>query len=423
MASNRYKKSLALWRAAKKHVVPASSLIAKDPRLFTYGAYPIYLVIGKGAKVKDVDGNSYIDFQSSLGPTILGISNPIVNAAIIHQLAAGSLFSLLHPLQNQLAKMICATVPCADRIRIFKTGSDATAGAVRIARAFTGRDLIVSCHFHGWHDWFYGITSMNRGIPRSAKKDIIEFAYNDIKGLEKTFQTHKNKIAAVIMEPVHLEPPQKGYLEKVKKLAHRYGSLLIFDEVVTGFRFSLGGAQKYFGVTPDICCFAKAIANGLPLGVVAGKKHVMDKTRDVVTSTTFSEDTLALAAAITTLKILRQKPVIPHIWKLGSRFQKGYNALAKRYAISTSCIGFPPRLELVFSDHKHLKRLKAKAYFLQESAKRGVLFGNSIFMNYAHTDSHIREGLAVCEEIFRTLNKNPSKKHLILDGKPTKELW
>ena len=423
MIHRRYKTSYAMWKDAERYVVPASSLIAKDPHLFTYGAYPIYLAEGNGARVRDVDGHWYTDFQSSLGPAILGIAYPAVDAAVMRQLHHGVLFSLLHPLQNDLAKIVCDLVPCAERVRIFKTGSDATTGAVRIARACTGRDMIVSCHFHGWHDWYYATTSMNRGIPASVRKDIIEFTYNDSEGLEKILRAHKGTVAAVIMEPVHLDPPRRGFLKQVQSLAHRHGALLIFDEVVTGFRFSVGGAQEYFGVTPDLACFAKAIANGLPLGIVAGKKHIMDNTRDVITSTTFSEDALAIAAAIATLKELRRRPVIAHIWRMGAEFQNGFNALATQYAIPVVCAGFPPRLELSFSDYRGRKRLEIKAYFLQESAKRGVLFGNAIFMNYAHTCSDIKKALRICEEIFRTLADAHLGKRLVLEGEPTQELW
>ncbi len=407
----RYKKSLQTWSESKKYLVQGGTTISKRPDLYTLGAYPIYLTEAKGAIVKDIDGNKYIDFQSALGAIILGNAYNAVNNAVKRQLAKGTLLSLATPLTINLAKQLCSIIPCAERVRFLKNGSDATSAAVRIARAFTGRTKIASCHFHGWHDWYYIITSMNRGIPQSLKKDIVEFKYNDINSLKNIFG--KNKIAAVIMEPVNLEKPNKNFLQQVKKLTKKHGALLIFDEVVTGFRFSLGGAQKYFGVTPDLCCLAKALANGFPLSVVAGKKEIMDSTKDVVTSITYGEETLSLTASIATIHELKNKPVIKHIWKLGEYFQKEYNKLAEKYKVPTKCSGCPPRLELIFLDKN---KNEQKAFFLQESAKRGVIFGLHIFMNYSHKKSHVKKALRVCEQIFKLKQRK-------LEGKPTVQLW
>ena len=423
MKKGKYNESLRLWEESKKYIVPGSSTISKDPKLYTFGAYPIFLVSGKGNVVKDSDGNKYIDFQSSLGANILGNSYPKVNEAIGEQLGRGTLFSLSTPLQIELAKLICSMVPCAKRVRLLKNGSDATTAAVRIARAFTGKQKIVSCHFHGWHDWYYVITSMNRGIPQDLKKDIIEFKYNDIESLKKVFDENKEEIAAVIMEPVNLELPEDGFLNAVKKLTHENGALLIFDEVVTGFRFSNGGAQEYFGVFPDMCCLAKALGNGMPISAIAGKKDIFDKTQDVVTSMTYGEETLSLSAAIATLKELKDKDVVSHVWKLGEYFQKEYNLLAKKYCVKTKCIGLAPRLELVFEDVGVFKRLEIKAFFLQETAKLRILFGNMLFMNYSHTIEQVKKALKICEIVFILLNKKMEAGKIFLDGELPVELW
>ena len=420
---NRYKKSLELWEKSKSSLVPGSSTISKAPFLYTLGAYPIYLQEGKGAVVKDIDGNTYLDFQSALGATILGMSYDAVNQAVQNQLTKGSLFSLASPLQIKLAELICATVPSAERVRILKNGSDATSAAIRIARAFTGRTKIASCHFHGWHDWYYITTSMNKGIPKSLKEDIYEFKYNDIKILEEIFAQHKDQVAAVILEPVHLEEPQEQFLEKVKKLAHQHGALLIFDEVVTGFRFALGGAQQYFNIYPDLSCFAKALANGFPLAAVAGKAEILDATSEVITSMTYGEETLSVVASIATIQEIQEKPVIEKIWKLGVLFKSEYNKLGQKYGIPTECIGYPCRLELTFSEYKNNERKRIKGYFLQESAKQGIIFGNIIFMTYSHTEEQIWQALETCERIFKQLASLKNKEQIKLEGEIPVELW
>lgn len=422
MAKNRYNKSMKLWSKSAKVIVPGSSLIAKAPNLFTYGAYPIYLTMAKGATVKDVDGNRYIDFQSAFGPIILGNQYKAVDDAIKQQLKKGILFSLLSPLQINLAKLATAIIPGAEEIRIFKTGADAVTGAIRIARAYTGRDKIVSCHFHGWHDWSYVYEKQNSGIPKNVAENIFTFTYNDIESLEKLFIKFPNQIAAIVMEAVNIEPLKTNYLQKVKDLAHKHGALLIFDEVVTGFRFARGGAQEFFKVTADISCFSKALANGMPLAMVTGSRKIFEDTKDVITSSTFSEETLSLAAAIATLREVRDKNVVEHIWKLGNMFKSGYNALAKKYEINSECVGYAPRLQLNFGDWGPHKRLKLKAYFLQETAVRGVLFGNVIFINYSHTEKQIKKSLTVCDAVFAKLFKMKNKVIAIKGGK-TEELW
>lgn len=421
--STRYSGSLTEWESAKKYLVPGSSTISKHPKLLTFGAYPIYAESGKGAELTDIDGNTYIDFQSSLGATILGTAYPQVVKAISEQLHKGSLFSLSTLLPVKLAERLCELIPSAERVRVLRNGSDATSAAVRIARAYTKRTKILSCHFHGWHDWYYVITSMNRGIPDHLKNDIYEFPYNDLPALEALFQKYPDSVAAIIMEPAHLEEPHPDYLANVKKLAQKYGAVLIFDEVVTGFRFGLGGAQKYFGVTPDITCVAKALANGAPLSAVVGSAKIMDSTEDVITSMTYGEETLAIASALATLDVLTHEPVVEHIWKLGALFQKKYNALAKKYKIPSECIGYPVRMELTFRDSTVAPRLHLKSYMLQESAKRGVLLGNMIFMTYSHTEKQISKTLNVCEDVFKQMATAKTLKDIPLEGSLSQQLW
>lgn len=415
----RYQKSIALWEKSKNSIVPGSSVISKDPRLYPFGTFPIYLQSAQGAYVTDVDGNKYIDFQGCLGASILGASHKAVNDAIEKQLNNGTLFSLFNPDAITLAEKICSLIPCAERIRILKSGSDANSGAIRIARAYTGRTKIASCHFHGWHDWSFVNKSLNRGIPRDLKKDTIEFCYNDILSLERVFNNHPNQIAAVSMEAVHCEAPESDYLKAVKELTHKHGALLIFDEVVTGFRFSLGGAQQYFGITPDLACFGKALSNGMPLAILAGKKEIMDSTQDVITTTTHNEECLSIVAGIATLNELEATETLSRIWKLGAYFKEKYNRYAQEFEIPTKCIGYPARLFLIFDSHHDISAERLKSLFYQELAARGVLFGNVNFITGSHTQEHIERTLFACREVLQELESSAAGYH----GYVAKDLW
>jgi len=415
-----YQKSLRLYEGSKKFLIPGGSTISKRPDLYPFGAYPIYLEKGDGAIVTDIDQNEYIDFQSALGAIILGYNYGITNQAIETQLKKGVLFSLSTPLSIKLAEKICHHVPCAQRVRILKNGSDATSAAVRIARAYTGRMKILYCHYHGWHDWYYISTGLNRGISKDLSKDIIYFEYGNIDKLRQIIAANKDEIAAIIMEPVKLEHHPQHFLPEVRQLTQDNNILLIFDEVVTGFRFALGGGQSYFDVTPDIACFAKALGNGVAISAVAGLEKVMESTKDVVSTQTYAEECLALASAISTIEMLEKAPVIEHIWNLGSYFQKSYNQLAKAYNIPTKCIGFPPRLEFKFESIKGWTPKEIKSYFLQETANDGILFGHHIFMTYSHTEEHINTAIKSCENIFKKLNTLVS---LEFKGNHIVELW
>ncbi|MCL6648799.1 MAG: aminotransferase class III-fold pyridoxal phosphate-dependent enzyme, partial [Chloroflexi bacterium] len=258
-------RSLALKARAARRIPTLAQTFSKAPTQFVQGVAPVYLERGAGSHVWDVDGNEYIDYPMALGPVILGHNEPAVTAAAIAQLERGIAFSLPHPLELELAELLVEVIPCAEMVRFGKNGSDATSGAIRAARALTGRDLIACCGYHGWQDWFIGTTSRSRGVPAAVRALTRVFRYNDLASLEQVFAEHPGQVAAVILEPVGVVPPQPGFLEGVRELAHRHGALLIFDEVVTGFRLALGGAQQLFGVTPDLACFGKALGNGFPV--------------------------------------------------------------------------------------------------------------------------------------------------------------
>lgn len=419
MIMNRYTKSLEMNDDYLRYFVPWGSTISKEATLYPYWAYPIFIKEWNWARLTDVDWNEYIDFQSGLGAILLWLNYKSINDAVISQLNKWVLYSLNSDLVPLLWKKLNQHIPCAEKIRICKWGSDATSGAIRIAKAFTNKSKIFFAHFHGWHDWYYVATNMNRWIPAELKNNIYHFEYNNIESLKKLFEEHKDEVAAVIMEPVNLFMPNPWYLNAVKEIVSQNWALLIFDEVVTGFRFGLGGAQKYFWVTPDIACFSKALWNGFPIWIVAGKADIMDSTQEVITSMTFAQENLSITAALTVINEIEQNDIVWHIVSLGEKFQNKFNELSKQYQMPFECIWIPQRLEIKYSDYLDYTRLQMKWYFLEQSAKMWIIFWIHIFMNYSHSMEDIDKALEVCENIFKQIKSN----NIHLEGKLPIELW
>ena len=401
----RLDRSQALKAKAQRLIPSCTQTFSKGPTQFVQGASPVYLARGQGCHVWDVDGNEYLDYAMALGPIILGYNDPSVTEAVIRQVKEGTVFSLPHPLEVEVAERLTELIPCAEMVRFGKNGSDATSGAVRLARAFTGRDLIACCGYHGWQDWYIGTTTRNAGVPKAVQALTIPFEYNNLESLRQIFTEHPRQVAAVIMEPVGLMEPQPGFLEGVQTLARQEGVVLIFDEVVTGFRLALGGAQEYFGVTPDLACFGKGMANGFPLSAIVGRQEIMQLFDEVFFSFTFGGETLSLAAAAATMAALRTKSVIPHLWEQGRRLKDGYNLLARESGVErwTECLGFPPRTVVTFRDETGAESLMRKSLFQQECLKRGVLFSGGHNICYSHHPKDIDDTLRVYREVMEIL--------------------
>lgn len=390
-------RSQALKAKAERLIPSCTQTFSKGPTQFVQGVAPLFLAHGQGSRVWDVDGNEYIDYPMALGPVILGHNYPAVTQAVQQQLHQGTTFSLPHPLEVDVAELLVATIPCAEMVRFGKNGSDATSGAVRVARAYTGRDLIACCGYHGWADWYIGTTTRNKGVPQAVRALTLSFAYNNIDSLRAIFAQHPGRVAAVIMEPVGVEEPANGFLQQVRELTEREGALLIFDEVVTGFRLALGGAQELFRVLPDLACFGKALANGYPLAAIVGRREIMQLFDEVFFSFTFGGEALSLAAAKATLTEMRQQNVVAHLWEQGQRLKDGYNLLAEEYGLSqwTSCRGLPPRTVVEFRDANGLDSTVLKSLFQQECLKRGVLFSAAHNLCFSHTPADIDYTLRV----------------------------
>ncbi|WP_027727307.1 aspartate aminotransferase family protein [Treponema sp. C6A8] len=418
------KKSNELWKQAQNTILSGVQLYSKGPETHIQGVSPIYIDHAKDAHVWDPDGNEYIDYDMGLGPILLGYCYKPVDDAVRRQLERGMGYSLVAPEEVEYAKLCIENIPCAEKVRFLKTGSSATEAAVRIARAYTGKKHILRGEYHGWHEWTTAAESVRQGgILEDLKKYVHKFDYNDFDAVEKYFEQFKGEVAAVITEPVQVDAPENKFLEKLRDICQQKGALLIFDEVVDGFRFSIGGAQKYFGITPDMATFGKAAANGMPLSIVAGKKEIMDAVdKKVFISTTFGGECLSLAAGIAVMNELKNKPVTERLWSLGTKIQDNFRFLAQKIGVPIDLAGYPVRLDLRYSDYEGHHDWLYNSIFMQECVKRGVLLGWHIFPCYSHTDEDIDFTLNVFEDAMKVYKKaldsgNPAS---FMEGEPLK---
>jgi len=402
------------WLERARKVIPgASQTFSKGANQHVSGVAPVFLAKGKGCRVWDVDGNEYIDYIQGLLPNILGYAHEGVNAAVAAQLAQGHSFSLPHPLEVELAERLTRLIPCAEQVRFGKNGSDATSGAVRAARALTGREHIACCGYHGWQDWYIGSTTRNAGVPQAVRALTHPFVYNDLESLRKLLGEHKGEFAAVIMEPVNFWPPAAGFLEGVKNLAHQHGALLIFDEICSGFHFGLGGAQKKFGVTPDLACFGKAMGNGLPIACVVGRADVMKVFEDIFFSFTFGGEVASMAAAMKVLDVLETTDALARMTANGRLLQEGLNILAEQAGLQDriQCIGYPSWSLIKFLNADGKDSLLVRSLFTQECVKRGVLLLATHNLTAAHDPLAIEQTQRVYAEVCKTVSKWLSEAH------------
>jgi glutamate-1-semialdehyde aminotransferase len=380
-----------LYQRAVNLIPGLTQTLAKGPTQYVKGVAPKFAKSGRGAHITDVDGNRYLDFNMAIGPLSLGYAHPEVDAAIRAQLDEGITFSLPHVLEVEVAELVRSIIPGAEMIRYSKTGCDVTSAAIRAARAFTGRSKVLACGYHGWHDWFISTTDRRRGIPQEVADLTHTFGYNDLASVEAALD---DDTAAVILEPVVFEEPKDNFLGELAKLCKARGALLIFDEMWTGFRCALGGAQERFGVKADLACFSKAVANGMPLALLTGRADVMSLfDKDVFFFTTFGGEALSLAAAKTTIEILKRDNVPAVLDRLGTETKRRYNDLAASLGLDfTRCVGLPCRSLVTFEakgratgqDPLHMKSLVQ-----QELIRQGILWSGFHNLSFAHTHKDI----------------------------------
>ncbi len=413
-----------LYERASKIMFPVTQTMAKGPSQYVNGVAPKYIKRGKDAHVWDVDGNEYIDFNMGIGPISLGYNYKLVDDAVIEQLKDGITFSLMHPLEVELSELIHKIIPNAEGIRIAKTGAEVCSAAVRVSRAFTGRSKVICCGYHGWHDWYIGTTSRAEGIPQEIRELTTPFVYNDIESLKSKLDAD---VACVIMEPFIFEAPKNDFLQEVQKLCKANGTLLIFDEMWTGFRVAIGGAQEYFGITPDLAVYSKAFANGMPIALLTGRKDVLQHfEKDVFFYSTFGGEALSMAAAVATINEMISKNVPQALAKIGKQLKEGYNALVAKHDLSavTTCQGFDCRTIITFNASAG-DPLIMKSFVQQEMIKRGILWGGFHNVCFTHTQDDVAKTLAAYDEVLPLLADGLKKNELasLLRGKPVEAVF
>jgi glutamate-1-semialdehyde 2,1-aminomutase len=408
-----YKKSEQLLDRALKSIPLASQTFSKSLTQYPKGVSPFFIEKGNGAKIWDVDGNEYIDFVNSLASVTLGYCDKDVDQAVQEQIQNGVTFSLPHILEMEVAEKLIEIIPCAEKVRFAKNGTDATSASIRIARAYTGKEHIAVCGYHGWQDWYIGSTTRDLGVPNSVKDLTHKFEYNNLESLKKIFQD--NELACVIMEPMNIEYPEDNFLEKVKELTHKNKALLIFDEMLTGFRYSLGGAQELFGVFPDLATFGKGMANGYPLSALVGSNKVMRIVEDIFFSGTFGGETLSLAAASAVIDKYKKFQVIEHFSEIGTYLLERLNRLINDNSLAdifwTS--GLPAWSFLHIKEQEKYNTFEIKTFFLQEMFKRGFLTLGAHNLSYSHTKNEIDELLEAYADVLPMIKSNIDNQTLL----------
>jgi glutamate-1-semialdehyde 2,1-aminomutase len=414
LMSTRYAQSEGLLTRALNTIPLGSQTFSKSKTHYPLEVSPYFIEKGLGSHVWDADGNEYIDFVNSLGAVTLGYRDSSVDTAVRSQMDNGVSFSLPHKLEMLVAEKLVELIPCAELVRFGKNGSDATAGAIRLARAYTGREHVAVCGYHGWQDWYIGSTARHLGVPQAVRELTHTFTYNQLDTLERLFADYPGQIAAVILEPMSMTPPVPGFLEGVQRICHENGSLLVFDETVTGFRFHLGGAQLSFGITPDLATFGKGMANGYPISAIVGKKEIMKMMEEIFFSFTFGGETLSLAAALATMHKMESEPVIETLYSQGSKVIEGVRELIRIHELeSVLAVGGSPVWSfLMIKDTLEYSSWVTKTFYLQEMLARGILTVGSHNMSYSHSDQDIAQLLTAYDEVLSEMRRALTERNL-----------
>ena len=413
MSEHSVHRSLEIYERARALIPGTTQLISRRPTRAALGVSPIYAERAKGCRIWDVDGNEYIDWTSAVGPVILGYADDVVDDAVRAQIARGAIYSIVQEAAVELAEELVRIVPSAEMVRYCKGGGEACTIAVRIARGVTGRDRVLFCGYHGWHDWyqaanlgaerlaehlFNGIEPI--GVPRSLEGTAMPFTYGDLEELEGLLQQHAGELACIIMEPMRSGEPPEGYLAGVRDLATRYGVVLIFDEVSSGWRVARGSAQEYVGVTPDMTVFAKAISNGYPMGAVVGKREFMEPASRMFISSAYWDDNIGIAASLACLRELERRDAVAHFNRIGALFKEQVNAAAGAAGLAAQCVGVAAHPSIRIEVDDPAEAAKVNALFIQENARRGVILATGFMFNCSHGESEVERTAAVVEESF-----------------------
>jgi glutamate-1-semialdehyde 2,1-aminomutase len=405
----------ALRRRARELIPGGAHTYAKGDDQFPECAPP-FIARGSGCHAWDLEGREYIEYGMGLRAVTLGHAFPPVVEAVMRELSGGVNFSRPSPIEVECAETFLRLVPGAEMVKFCKDGSHAVDGAVRLARAHAGRDMVAICGDHPFFstsDWFIGATDMPAGIPEATRAQVVKFRYNDLASLEALFDEHPGKIACVVMEAARIEEPRAGYLAGVKTLAHARGALLVFDEMITGFRWHRHGAQHLYGVTPDLATFGKAMANGFSVSALCGRRDIMrlggfdhDRERVFVLSTTHGAETHQLAAAIATMRFYEDHPVVETLHARGARLREGYTQAAARHGLTgyVDLVGRGCNLLFTTKDADRKPSQPFRTLFMQEMIRRGVI-GPSFVVSYSHEETDIDRTIEAADQAFAVYAK------------------
>ena len=412
---------------ASKVIPHLTGTFSRNAHSFVEGVFPVYVKSANGSHFIDVDGNDYLDYLCGIGPITLGYNYKAVNDAIIQQLKDGILFSLPHPIEVELSELLTRTIPHAEMVKFEKSGSNVVTAAVRAARYITKRNKIAYCGSGGvWHDWWAAVVSRDGGVPEFNKDLINIFEYNDSDGLEQIFVDNPNEIAAIVLEPTVFEKPNSDFLKNVRKIADQNGSLLILDEIVTGFRFDIGGAQKFFDIKGDLVCFGKGMGNGLPIAALTGPSEFMKVFDDLWVSSTNNCETLSMAGTKAVINEMKEKNTISHCWETGSILFNEWNKITKENNLNAKMTGYPVRMKIDCKNSKNENSESLKALLLQEMVKKGIFFPpGQCFVSYSHSHDDINMTLEtlndICKEIVSKVSNDNYQK--FLEGNMPQTVW
>lgn len=369
------------------------------------GLYPHLAARAEGCRLWDASGREYLDWFLGWGPMLLGHRHPAVEAAIERQLRVAPALSLMHDLEIEVAERLTEMIPCAERVAFGKNGSDVTLAAVRVARAVTGREVVAACGYHGFHDWCMAQYAWCAGVPSVLRECLRTFPYNDLEALERLLVDERGRVAAVILEPTANELPAPGYLAGVKQLAREHGALLVFDEIVTGFRIARGGAQEAYGVVPDLATFGKALANGMPLSVLVGREEFMSALPRVGFGLTFRGELLSLAAAAACLSIFAREPVAEDVMRTGELVRARFTELARARAVPAVLQGFAGRMNFTFGAAQGISGTGLRTLWVQECLREGVLTNGMLLSCYAHDAAAVERTLVALDRALASLQR------------------
>ncbi len=411
--NRRFDRSNARLQEALEIIPIGSQTFSKSHLQYPRDHAPLFIERGEGARVWDIDGNEYVDMVNGLMAISLGYNDADVNHAVSQQLSKGVSFSLPSELEYKLAQLLVDIIPCAEMVRFGKNGSDATSAAIRLARAFTGRDKVAVCGYHGWQDWYIGSTTRHLGVPESVRALTQSVPYNDLDALAELLKT--GDYAAFILEPMNVTMPKPGYLEGVRELTEKTETVLVFDEVVTGFHYALGGAQEYFAVTPDLSAFGKGMGNGMPISAIVGKREIMKLHDDIFFSGTYGGETLSLAASIAVIEKMKREPVIEKLWSSGSRLCVDVENIIQKNELEDviSLKGLDPWKVIIFGARGDVSAMAVRTFIQKEMIRQGVLLLVSHNMSYAFTEQDHNDVIIAYENALGDLAGHMKKGTLM----------